>query len=164
MTNSTALILFYLADCLLLLFNNLQSYSVSVQNKAKLGLWRWAFTVCSFLRPSLFHWIELFLWQWGFNVCSFLRPSFFGVFSCYRNITDSQIYCSFFIVLCSCGLLYSIVIYCFRNFVNRYTRKLPFLPSNCVRLVMMGIHCLFILTTLSLPSGWVRLQVWPCKK
>ncbi|CAH3147586.1 unnamed protein product [Porites lobata] len=39
------------------------------------------------------------------------------------------------------------------NFVNRYTRKLPFLPSNWVRLVMMGTHCLFILTTLSLPSG-----------
>ena len=76
----------------------------------------------------------------------------------YFRITEmSQIYCSFFIVLCSCGLLLSVVIYCFRNFVNRYTRKLPFLPSNWVRLVTMGIHSLFILTTLSLPSGWVRL-------
>ena len=31
------------------------------------------------------------------------------------------------------------------------------LPSGWVRLVMMGIHCFFILVTLSLPSGWVRL-------
>ena len=76
----------------------------------------------------------------------------------YFRVTEmSQIYCSFFIVLCSCGLLLSVVIYCFRNFVNRYTKKLPFLPWNWVRLVTMGIHCLFILTTLSLPSGWVRL-------
>ena len=82
----------------------------SVQNKAKLGLWRWTFTVCSFLRPSLFHWIELFLWQWGFNVCSFLRPSFFRVFSCYRNVTDLLfvLYCSLFMWLIAfyCYLLF----------------------------------------------------------
>ena len=83
----------------------------SVQNKAKLGLWRWTFTVCSFLWPSLFHWIELFLWQWGFNVCSFLRPSFFrSIFvlqKCHRSIVRSLL---FFVHVAYCFLLLSIVL------------------------------------------------------
>ena len=74
-------------------------------------MWRWTFTVCSFLRPSLFHWIELFLWQWGFNVTSFLRPSFFrSIFvlqKCHRSIVRSLL---FFVHVAYCFLLLSIVL------------------------------------------------------
>ena len=78
----------------------------------------------------------------------YMQPAGVNFREYFRITETSQIYCSFSIVLCSCGLLFSIVIYCFRNFVNRYTRKLPnFTTATYFRLTLPCFVTLLFLTS-----------------